>query len=358
MSNFNFNWYKLAQVMHTDSFESHPNIANLKRHLSAEDEEGNYIDIIVVPIINSGKEYVTIQLDARHGGARPASAVLAKIYEVLLRTNTGLDSNKFIDDHFGEEEAKLPKGSYKSSSMDLVLGPASSGAIYSAISALCESWKSECMKMVKLNLINSYAVSDAKYKVIYSGESQKLSDDFAISFKKDADQVRIFLCRLGRFARSNANLKKWTDELYQNVTDWTWRGIHANPFPGGQTDDADCSKSLNSEWIDRFSANMDSPTLEMFKHISGEKVPNFEYVIDIIKDMPPDVAEKRGVEVLIGYASKEGNEVYIKGWINNVSKDKLMFSMSVLSHPWAAVALEQKYPELAAKIRSMQKGKT
>jgi len=350
------NWFKKAQALSTDSFEPHPRIAELKRHLSADDEDGNNISIIVAPVVSGGREYVTIQLDAAHGGSVPKSAALSRLYEALVKTNTGLKPASFIDDHFSEEEAKLPSGSYKASSMELVLGPSEYGAIAAAIDALCETWKSECSKMVNLDLISIYSISDSRYRSLSQGESSQSSEAFDKIFTNDVAQTRMFLCRLFRFSKAHGELKKWIDELYENVTDWTWRGIHIKPFPGYRDGEVDCSRAPSTEWVERFSSNMDSPVLEIFKHVNGEAVPNFEDVIDIAQSMPSDAGSRRGIEAFIGYASKDGEEEYIRSWMRNAAKDKSMFSMSILSHPWAVTALRKRYPELAERLQAMQKG--
>ena len=93
-------WWKTAQSLNTDLFDAHPDIVDMKRHLSAYDENGDPLDIDIIPIISKGKGYLTVQLDARHGGQVPKSAALAKLHEAVLTVDGGLNSNKFAENHF------------------------------------------------------------------------------------------------------------------------------------------------------------------------------------------------------------------------------------------------------------------
>jgi hypothetical protein len=349
------NWYKKAQAISADSFEPHSRIIELKRHLSAEDEEGNYLDIVIVPVASSRKDYITVQLDARHGGSKPGSSTLSRLYETAMSANTPLNRVEFVDDAFDEEEAKLPKGSYKRSSLEMVLGPGNPEQLKGTVDALCRAWETEASKMIKLNLISSYSISDAKYRTISQEESQQSSEKFDKIFSRDVEQARIFLCRLGKFARANPGIATWIDDVRSHVTDWTWRAIHAERFPESASVEEYCSKPIDREWIGRFSSNMESPVIEIFKYVSGEKDSNFDQVMEVIRDMPSEAAKKRGIEAFIGYVARDGEETYIDSWIRQVARDPEMLSLSVLGHPWAVSALSRKYPELAVKLKDIQK---
>ena len=350
------NWWKTAQSLSTDSFDAHPDIVDMKRHLSADDENGDPLDIYIIPIISEGKGYLTVQLDARHGGQVPKSAALAKLHEAVLTVDGGLNSNKFVDDHFFPLEADLPTGAYKVSRMEKVLGPGSRDALHNAMMNIVASWVKLADRLVDLDLIRHYYIYDAKERVVADRSSKSENKEFENVYQNDISQMDIFVCRLNRFEMTHPELRKWTNDLRQAVTDWKWSAIHEKKYPHGKIDESMCERKLDQKWIARFSDDLSSPGREIFLYACGQPEKNHDAIMEIAKGMPEDAMSKNGVEQFIYYLGHDEDEAYIANWIRDIAQNPSMLSKNIIGHPWAVEALRKSHPALADKLDRIQKG--
>lgn len=350
------NWWKTAQSLSTDSFEAHPSIVEMKRHLSADDENGDPLDIHIIPVVSGGKGYLTVQLDARHGGQLPKSAALAKLHETVMSADGGLKSNKFVDDHFHPMEAQLPTGAYRTSRMEKVLGPGSQDALHNAMMDIVSSWVALADKLVDLDLIRNYYVYDAKERVVADRSSKSENKAFEDAYQADVKQMDIFMCRLGRFDMTHPELRRWTSGLRKIITDWKWSGIHEKKYPNGKVDESLCERKLDQNWISRFSDDLGSPHREIFMYACGQPEENHDAMMELVKDMPEDAMTKNGVEQLLYYLGQNEGEVYISSWIKQISRTPSMLSNNIIGHPWAVKALMKNHPDLADRLDKIQKG--
>lgn len=350
------NWYKFSQVVNTESMDIHPQSRGISRNFVADDDSGDSLQLLVIPVMHENKGYITVQLDAVHGGIMPKSPQLNKLKEALLASISNVASVKFVDDHFDPMEAKLPTGAYKVSKMEGVFGPVSAKQIEDAIRSMENAWSALGDRMIDLDLISYYSIKN-NGKTIAEKISKSERGAAEKIMSSDSDQMKTFMCRMERFSQSHPELSAWIKEMNTSLTDWAWGAMHGSRYKMDSVKDSDCNGILSDQWIARFGDQLVSPSKEIFFYICGRPRKNHETVMSIISGTPADAMSKNGIDQFIEYLIIDDGERYLNDWINSLSRNRSMFSKSILSHPWAVFTLDKSHSGLAEKLKKIQENK-
>lgn len=348
------NWYKSSQTISTNLMQYHPLADKLGRIFVADDDSGNYLQLLVIPIAYGEKTYMTVQLDATHGGVMPKSPQLKKLSDAISDAAQSVPQAHFIDDHFDPMEAKLPPGSYKVSKMERVFGPLNDREISGLVSEMEKSWTALADRMIDLELISHYEIKNSAMKTLLEKSSKKEKSAADEMIRKDSQQMRAFLCRLDKLKNSQPVLSPWISDLKYQVTDWVWGSIHGSKYEVIETNSVDCNIAIDKDWAMRFGDTLMSPGREIFMYACGYPRKNHEDIMDVILDMPLDAMSRGGVEQFVEYAADESLSPYLKSWISSLSKDGKSLSKNIIGHPWAVSALAKNHPELSELLRKMQ----
>lgn len=344
-------WYRKAarNVLRTDEAALHGWHKELGRNLIADDSDGNFVMIHVIPVMYGGKSYVEVQLGATMKGQLPKSSELNSMLQGAIES-TGLKKQEFVDDLYDPMEAQLPAGSFKPSKVIAILGPVEGEALETAIYGMASRWLEMGKKMAQYELVKYYGVSDTSLRTISSGKSKSVTEEEQGLQSNDSVNMQTFICRLKRFGEYEPELKKWLEEIYEGVQ-WSWASIHGKDYEPHTPTAEECARRVDEDWISRYGDWFDHPARDVYEMICGKETSVNEQTLQVAREIPEDAMGRNGLGVFFEWLLGAEDEKFLRTWVRaTLRMEKSSLSNNILSHPWAIGVIKKRHPDIARSI--------